>query len=543
MLTKELSEVTSALARVVSCLDGESLSGGDAAELVERFSAISRLAAAGTAVCAGRVSRTRFFERSGHTSAESWLAATTGEANGAARSLLSTAARLGELPGLEAAWRAGELSAPQAAEVARGAAAGPGAEAELLESARSGSLGELRAVADRIEAAARSREADEARHRRIRAQRHLRTWLDADGSFKGRFALAPEDGALLLCGLEAEANHLFDLARRAGLRERREAYLADALVAVVCGEAGAGGAGVAGAGAGRAGGAGGGANVGAGAGGALVAGANVGAGGAELVPARLRAGAVQPAGPAGCGVGTAATVLSGGGEGAPSTLARGPDAEPGGPRQGGDEVALLAPGRGRGRRADCTILFHVELEALRRGSLGPGEQCVVEGGGHVPLSVVQSYLDVARIFLVVKEGFDVTSIVSCKRTIPAALQTALCARDRTCVVPGCTSTFHLEIDHIVEFAKGGPTTLSNLCRLCRPHHALKTEQGYRIEGGPGHWRWVAPRRPPADTSAPGTQARAPRAGRRRPAPSGPPAPTAGGAEPDPGQEQGRLQLE
>jgi hypothetical protein len=188
-------------------------------------------------------------------------------------------------------------------------------------------------------------------------------------------------------------------------------------------------------------------------------------------------------------------------------------------------------------------LFHVELEALRRGSLGPGEQCVVEGGGHVPLSVVQSYLDVARIFLVVKEGFDVTSIVSCKRTIPAALQTALCARDRTCVVPGCTSTFHLEIDHIVEFAKGGPTTLSNLCRLCRPHHALKTEQGYRIEGGPGHWRWVAPRRPPADTSAPGTQARAPRAGRRRPGPSGPPAPTAGGAEPDPGQEQGRLQLE
>jgi hypothetical protein len=498
VLLEELSEVTSALGRVVSCLDGDSLSGGDAAVLVERFSAISRLAAAGTAVCAGRVSRTRFFERSGHTSAESWLAATTGEANGAARSLLSTAARLNELPGLDAALRAGELSAPQAAEVARGAGAGPGAEAELLESARAGSLCELRAAADRIEAAARSREADEARHRRIGAQRHLRTWLDADGSFKGRFALAPEDGALLLSGLEAEANHLFDLARRAGLRERREAYLADALVAVVCGQAG-------------------------------------GAAPAGGVPVALAGGA-----PAGGGDGTPA----GGGDGAPAG--------------GGDGTPAPVPGRGR--RPECTILFHVDLEALRRGSLGPGEQCLVEGGGHVPLSVVQSYLDVARIFLVVKEGFDVTSIVSCKRTVPAALQTALCARDRTCVVPGCTSTFHLEIDHIVEFAKGGPTALGNLCRLCRPHHALKTEQGYRIEGGPGHWRWVAPPPPPAGTCGPAEppgsrrQARAAGAGTRqtpatplveegtpeRPAQA---TPAAGGAEPEPGHEQGRLQLE
>jgi hypothetical protein len=506
VLLEELSEVTSALGRVVSCLDGDSLSGGDAAVLVERFSAISRLAAAGTAVCAGRVSRTRFFERSGHTSAESWLAATTGEANGAARSLLSTAARLNELPGLDAALRAGELSAPQAAEVARGAGAGPGAEAELLESARAGSLCELRAAADRIEAAARSREADEARHRRIGAQRHLRTWLDADGSFKGRFALAPEDGALLLSGLEAEANHLFDLARRAGLRERREAYLADALVAVVCGQAG-------------------------------------GAAPAGGVPVALAGGA-----PAGGGDGTPA----GGGDGTP---AGGGDGAPAG---GGDGAPAPVPGRGR--RPECTILFHVDLEALRRGSLGPGEQCLVEGGGHVPLSVVQSYLDVARIFLVVKEGFDVTSIVSCKRTVPAALQTALCARDRTCVVPGCTSTFHLEIDHIVEFAKGGPTALGNLCRLCRPHHALKTEQGYRIEGGPGHWRWVAPPPPPAGTCGPAEppgsrrQARAAGAGTRqtpatplveegtpeRPAQA---TPAAGGAEPEPGHEQGRLQLE
>ncbi|MGA2209920.1 MAG: HNH endonuclease signature motif containing protein, partial [Acidimicrobiales bacterium] len=80
------------------------------------------------------------------------------------------------------------------------------------------------------------------------------------------------------------------------------------------------------------------------------------------------------------------------------------------------------------------------------------------------------------------------------RSIPAHLKTALQFRDRCCVVPGCGRTFGLEYDHIVEFAKGGPTTLDNLCRLCRPHHGLKTHKGYRISGGPGHWEWVGPRR-------------------------------------------------
>lgn len=32
-------------------------------------------------------------------------------------------------------------------------------------------------------------------------------------------------------------------------------------------------------------------------------------------------------------------------------------------------------------------------------------------------------------------------------------------------------------------------------RLCPEHHALKTYGGWRIEGGPGNWKWVAPARP------------------------------------------------
>jgi len=428
VLIEELTKATSALSRVVNDLDGEALSGREAALLVERFSAISKLAGAGIAICAKRVSEKRYYERCGHRDAGSWLGELCGEPAGAARSLIATAGRLSDLPGLLGALRAGELSPEQAAAVARGGAADPSLEGELLERARTGSLRELKGEADKIEAAARSRQQEEARHARIYAARHLRTWLDSDGSFKGRFSLTPEDGALMLSGLEHEANHLFDLARRAGLQEPREAYLADALVAVASGQ-----------------------------------------------------GAGAPATPLGAG----------------SRAGQEDEGPTEGPATGPFEPARRPAGLGRrpsGRPA-ATILFHVSLEALRRGSLAPGEECVVEGGGHVPLAVVQRYLDTAAIRLVVKKGCDIDSVFSCTRTIPAVVQTALAARDRTCVVPGCSSTFHLEIDHIVEFAKGGKTKLSNLCLLCRMHHAMKSQKGYRIEGGPGKWRWIPPPEP------------------------------------------------
>src|SRR6266851_5308417 len=59
-------------------------------------------------------------------------------------------------------------------------------------------------------------------------------------------------------------------------------------------------------------------------------------------------------------------------------------------------------------------------------------------------------------------------------------------------------------------------SLHDALPICRFHHAQKTHEGYRLEGGPGHWRWlqpdgteVAPRppprpRPPPDDDGTGT---------------------------------------
>jgi hypothetical protein len=133
----------------------------------------------------------------------------------------------------------------------------------------------------------------------------------------------------------------------------------------------------------------------------------------------------------------------------------------------------------------------------------------------VPLSVARELFGDCFVKFVIADGIDVRTVVHYGRSIPTHLKTALQFRDRCCVVPGCGRAFGLEYDHIVEFAKGGPTTLANLCRLCRPHHALKTHKGYRISGGPGHWEWVGPGREQGKGEGPAPQAR-PQAGERGP---------------------------
>ena len=93
------------------------------------------------------------------------------------------------------------------------------------------------------------------------------------------------------------------------------------------------------------------------------------------------------------------------------------------------------------------------------------------------------------------DGVDVQRVAHAGRTIPAALRTALEARDVTCAVPGCNKRRDLEIDHLLPIADGGTTSLENLVRLCRWHHAQKTHHGWRLEGPPGDRQWVRARAP------------------------------------------------
>ncbi|PYG01587.1 protein of unknown function [Georgenia satyanarayanai] len=76
---------------------------------------------------------------------------------------------------------------------------------------------------------------------------------------------------------------------------------------------------------------------------------------------------------------------------------------------------------------------------------------------------------------------------------PAALAEFVRARDRSCVIPGCSTPAHsCDLDHVVPFPEG-PTSAFNLGAGCRPDHLVKTLGQFRLEHlGGGTFRWTTP---------------------------------------------------
>ncbi|HVX21776.1 MAG TPA: HNH endonuclease signature motif containing protein [Acidimicrobiales bacterium] len=158
-------------------------------------------------------------------------------------------------------------------------------------------------------------------------------------------------------------------------------------------------------------------------------------------------------------------------------------------------VGLADAGGAGGNRPVPHVVVRVDAAALRRGAVAGDEVCEIPGVGPVPVATARAALGDGFFTLLVTDGADIRTVTSTTRTVPRRLRVALAERDRCCVVPGCSVADHLDIDHWrVDFAKGGLTCLDNLARLCGPHHALKTNAGWRLAGGPGRWRWVPPTR-------------------------------------------------
>jgi hypothetical protein len=133
---------------------------------------------------------------------------------------------------------------------------------------------------------------------------------------------------------------------------------------------------------------------------------------------------------------------------------------------------------------------------LRRGTTQDDELCEIEGIGPVSVEAATELLSESSVRYIVRQGFDIKTVTTPTRDVAAAIEAALIVRDRTCAVPGCGKRLGLEIDHRgVDFRDHGPTELDNLVRLCPEHHHLKTHGGWRLEGKPGAWKWVAPAHP------------------------------------------------
>ena len=150
------------------------------------------------------------------------------------------------------------------------------------------------------------------------------------------------------------------------------------------------------------------------------------------------------------------------------------------------------------------VRITVDLKAVIRGHAAEGETCIIPGiDAPIPVSLVLDMIPGAILELLVKDGVDVTTVVTNSRHIKTALAIALDERDKFCCVPGCESRAFLENDHWQQrFADGGETSYANIARLCSRHHYLKTHKGFELRGYPGRWRFVPPGAPPDDVAPP-----------------------------------------
>ena len=129
---------------------------------------------------------------------------------------------------------------------------------------------------------------------------------------------------------------------------------------------------------------------------------------------------------------------------------------------------------------NIAALVHVDAPVLAEAE-HPG-QTVLENGVRVSAETSQRLAcDASRLGMRHDEAGRLVEVGARNRTIPPALRRALQHRDRGCRFPGCGVPFG-QGHHLRHWARGGPTTLSNLALLCRRHHRAVHEEAIRSHG-------------------------------------------------------------
>jgi hypothetical protein len=374
-----LTEAIAVLESFVAAFEPGRYSGDDAAVLVERFTRGEHLCATGKALAAKRATETELHRKDGHRSAAEWLARKTGESLGQAAGSLQLADQMEHHRELGDTLRSGELSHARARQVADVLRVDPNSEDELVEAAKNKdeTNRQLQDRCLRAKAKARSAEDSRAHYEGIRKARCLRHYTDRDGAFRLEGLFTPDAGAKVLAALKPTRTAIFDEARRLGLRERPEAYEADALVALLTGKRQPL---------------------------SPVDGSHVDDGGtARAAPGQGRTKNNDPA-----------------------------NSERADSDQADSERADSDRADSERARTECqptavpppaSVHLRVDLAALRRGSIEDGECCEIPGVGPVPIETARSVLGDAIVQLVITKGKDIATVCNLGRSVPVPVQT------------------------------------------------------------------------------------------------------------------------
>jgi hypothetical protein len=164
-------------------------------------------------------------------------------------------------------------------------------------------------------------------------------------------------------------------------------------------------------------------------------------------------------------------------------LEAGPVYDPKGARQA-DAVLELVSGAGQ-KAAPATLVVHADA-AVVTGASPDGTLRMAETASGIQLceETVRRLSCDARIEWHVRREGRLLGIGVEGRKVPGWMMRAVEHRDRSCRFPGCGRTMYLHAHHVVHWARGGRTELSNLVLLCTAHHRALHEGGWGTSGRP-----------------------------------------------------------
>jgi hypothetical protein len=158
------------------------------------------------------------------------------------------------------------------------------------------------------------------------------------------------------------------------------------------------------------------------------------------------------------------------------------------------EVVLLAancPDRSRVGGDRALIITTVGLEELERRA---GET-FIDGIGYTTVAHLRRLACDANVVpAVLGTRGEILDLGRARRTVAPAQFRALAARDRGCARPGChRKPRYCQAHHIVEWADGGLTDISNMVLLCLYHHIEVHQGGWSIRMVQGVPEFIPPK--------------------------------------------------
>ncbi len=146
----------------------------------------------------------------------------------------------------------------------------------------------------------------------------------------------------------------------------------------------------------------------------------------------------------------------------------------------GDAGTVVAPDESVEDWSFTKMIVRVDLTALDRGSVAPGEVCEIAGQGPVPVADAWRMIDGdAFVAAVATKGTEIDKVVHLGRKPTVLQKTALeWFSAGECSSEGCTNPRRIEIDHVADWADTKITRLPDLASPCGHCHDLKTHRGY-----------------------------------------------------------------